>query len=327
MFLKFKAFAFLILIISVYGCKRQAANINEPETSLPPAVPSGLQVVAAHDGSVLIDWKPNAEANLKGYFVYRGDGDSVSLKKLLFATDSYLLDDSLSYDTNYYYKVSAVDDMDRESEQTYFVRARPVNLNPPMAVTQIEINARNWIDSLSVYLNWQPNGEGDISGYEVYRSEISNFTPGKDNFIGTAGSPFFLDTHSLKAYVNYYYKIIAVDKGGLKSTPGYEVQDIILGIPEVVFPENNGLVNAFDNFIIKGISVPAHYKIILQSNRYFGEIWSKDFTSDKINDTIHVKLDVQLNTNAVYFWRIATFTDDNSEPNSISQLNNFTIRP
>lgn len=318
---------FLSLMAFLYGCKRDT-SVTEPDTGLPPAVPSGLMVVAAHDGSVLIDWRPNQEANLQGYNLYRGVNDSLSFKKILFTTDSYFLDDSLSYDSTYYYKVSALDDNGKESERSYFVKARPVNINAPLTPSSLEINARNWLDSLSVFLKWQPNSEGDILNYEVYRSETSNFTPSKDNLVGTALGPSFLDKTGLKPYVNYYYRILAVDKGGLKSNPGSEVSDMILGVPEAIFPKNGSLVDYFDNFVIKAVSIPAHYKIILQSNEYFGEIWSRDFTSSKTNDTILVKLDaVQLNTNTDYYWRIVTFTDDNSEPNSVSALNKFTIRP
>lgn len=327
MSLKFKAFTFLLMLLFMYGCQRDAA-VNEPDTGLPPAVPAGFQVVASHDGSVLIDWKPNTEPNLKGYYVYRGVNDSVSYRKIFFTSNSYFYDDSLSYDTTYYYKVSAVDCSDKESQMTYFVKARPVNLNAPRPVNSLEVNARNWLDSLSVFLKWDPSTEGDIAGYEVYRSESPDFTPGKDNLIGTAIGPSFLDTNSLKLYVNYYYKVLAADKGGLKSNQGNAVSDMILGLPEAVFPKSGSLVDYFDNFIIKGISVPAHYRIVLQSNQYLGEIWSKDFTSGSAEDTIQIKIDgVQLNTNTVYYWRIVTYSNDNSEPNSISALYNFTIRP
>ncbi|MGE5430444.1 MAG: fibronectin type III domain-containing protein [Syntrophomonadaceae bacterium] len=325
--MKFKACAFLFMILFIYGCQRDAA-VNEPDTGLPPAVPAGLQVVASHDGSVLIDWKPNAEPALKGYYVYRGVNDSVSFKKIFFTSDSYFYDDSLSYDTTYYYKVSAVDDNGKESRQTYFVRARPVNLNAPREVNSLEVNARNWLDSLSVFLKWDPNTEGDISGYEVYRSESPGFTPGIDNLVGTAQGLTFLDTHNLKPYVTYYYKVIALDKGGLKSTPGNEVSDMILGLAEAVFPNNGSRIDYFNNFVIKAISAPANYRIVLQSNLYFGEIWSRSFSSNKTNDTIQVKIDgVQLNTNTVYYWRIITYSSASSEPNSISALYNFTIRP
>lgn len=327
MFLKFKVPTFLFIVLFIYGCQRDAAVV-EPDTGLPPAVPSGLQVVAAHDGSVLIDWRPNAEPNLKGYYVYRGVNDSVNLKKVLFTTDSYFYDDSLSYDSTYYYRVSASDKSDKESRQTSFVRARPININAPRAVTTLEVNARNWLDSVSVFLKWEPNTEGDIAGYQVYRGESEDFTPESANLIGTAGGSSFLDTHELKPYVTYFYKLITVDKGGLKSAPGNEVSDMILGIPEALFPANGSLVNYFDNFIIKGISLPAHYKIIVQSNQYFGEIWSSEFDGGTAEDSIRVKIDnVQLNPNTVYYWRIITYSNNSGEPNSISALYNFTIRP
>lgn len=315
------------MALFIYGCQRDT-SVSEPDTGLPPAVPAVPQVVAAHDGSVLIDWRPNAEPNLKGYYVYKGVNDSLSLKRVFFTSDSYFYDDSLSYDSTYYYKVSALDMSGKESQQTSLLRARPINLNAPREVSTLVVNARNWIDSLSVFLKWEPNTEGDISGYEVYRGESEGFTPGSDNFIGKSSGPQFLDRQNLKPYVTYYYKLITTDKGGLKSKAGNEVSDMILGIPEALFPANGSQVDYFDNFIIKGISVPAHYKIVLQSNEYFGEIWSREFDSSVTNDSIRVKIDgIQLNTNTVYYWRIVTYSNGNSEPNSISALYNFTIRP
>ncbi|HEX2961411.1 MAG TPA: hypothetical protein VHO43_06455 [Ignavibacteriales bacterium] len=325
--MKFKAFACVFMALFIYGCQRDT-SVSEPDTGLPPAVPAGPQVVAAHDGSVLIDWRPNAEPNLKGYYVYKGVNDSLGLKRVFFTSDSYFYDDSLSYDSTYYYKVSALDMSGKESQQTSLLRARPINLNAPREVSTLVVNARNWIDSLSVFLKWEPNQEGDISGYEVYRGESEGFTPGSDNFIGKSSGPQFLDRQNLKPYVTYYYKLITTDKGGLKSKAGNEVSDMILGIPEALFPANGSQVDYFDNFIIKGISVPAHYKIVLQSNEYFGEIWSREFDSSVTNDSIRVKIDgIQLNTNTVYYWRIVTYSNGNSEPNSISALYNFTIRP
>lgn len=325
--MKFKAFALVFMALFIYGCQRDT-SVSEPDTGLPPAVPAVPQVVAAHDGSVLIDWRPNAEPNLKGYYVYKGVNDSLRLKRVFFTSDSYFYDDSLSYDSTYYYKVSALDMSGKESQQTSLLRARPINLNAPREVSTLVVNARNWIDSLSVFLKWEPNQEGDISGYEVYRGESEGFTPGSDNFIGNASGPQFLDRQNLKPYVTYYYKLITTDKGGLKSKAGNEVSDMILGIPEALFPANGRQVDYFDNFIIKGISVPAHYKIVLQSNEYFGEIWSREFDSSVTNDSIRVKIDgIQLNTNTVYYWRIVTYSNGNSEPNSISALYNFTIRP
>lgn len=325
--MKFKAFACVFMALFIYGCQRDT-SVSEPDTGLPPAVPAGPQVVAAHDGSVLIDWRPNAEPNLKGYYVYKGVNDSLGLKRVFFTSDSYFYDDSLSYDSTYYYKVSALDMSGKESQQTSLLRARPINLNAPREVSTLVVNARNWIDSLSVFLKWEPNQEGDISGYEVYRGESEGFTPGSDNFIGKSSGPQFLDRQNLKPYVTYYYKLITTDKGGLKSKAGNEVSDMILGIPEALFPANGSQVDYFDNFIIKGISVPAHYKIVLQSNEYFGEIWSREFDSSVTNDSIRVKIDgIQLNTNTVYYWRIVTYSNGNNEPNSISALYNFTIRP
>ncbi|MGE5401066.1 MAG: fibronectin type III domain-containing protein [Ignavibacteriales bacterium] len=326
-FLKYSFYLF-ILLISFSSCERDSSINNTEVNMLPPAIPFSLQVASAHDGRIVIIWRPNLEKDIKGYNIYRSVNDSSSFRKISFTEDNVFLDDSLSYDSTYYYRVSAVDLQGRESSKAHWVSARPENVNPPQVPYGLEINARNWIDSLSVFLKWQPNSEGDIAGYNIYRSETPDFTPDKSNLAGFSSTTSFRDTRALKLYTPYYYRISAIDKGGMVSPTAEQVSDLILGIPDIVFPGNSSLVNYFDDFIIRTISVPARYRIIVQTNQYFGEIWNQDFYSAKTNDTVHVRFNASyIYTNSTYYWRVITFSGDNSEANSISQLHNFTIRP
>ncbi|MGE5456952.1 MAG: fibronectin type III domain-containing protein [Methanococcaceae archaeon] len=316
---------FFLLITVFYSCDRNT-NINSANDELPPAVPVGLQIYSAHDGRIIIDWYKNKESDLKEYYIYRSLNDTLSFRKIASTTDYYYIDDSLDYDRTYFYKISAIDVVNNESMKTGWVSASPANLNPPATPQSLNINARNWNDSISVFLSWAPNNEGDIAGYEVFRSTSPDFIPGSESQVGFATLPTFSDTKNLNLYTTYYYKLIAVDKGGLKSSAGPASSDMILGIPEIVFPGNNTSVTQLDNFIIKALPVPTTYKLVVQSNQYFGEIWSTDYSTEAVDQDLSINFSSSdIYANKIYYWRVITYTGN--EPNSISPLFNFLIKP
>ena len=128
-------------------------------------------------------------------------------------------------------------------------------------------------------------------------------------------------------YQDYYYKIRVVDKGGLMSDESDLITDRVYEMATQVFPSNDSLVNYFDNFIIKTIKVPANYRILVQTNEYYGEFWSKDFSSSSVDDFINVKFNPPyLYPFVYYYWRVITFSNNSSEPNSISPLYKFKVR-
>ncbi len=314
------------ILLAVSGCERPV-GVDQTDNGIPPGVPTGLTVTYASDGLVLLEWNNNAENDLKGYFIYRSpDGNDYS--KLDSTSNNYYFDDTLSYNKTYYYKISSEDIWYRESMPSDSVKAEPINRYNPDPPRSIAINARNWEGKKSVYLSWTPGTDVDISHFNIYKGTSPGFNADSSNIIGSTQSDNFSDTLTLSLYTKYYYKVEAVDKGGLFSTPSAEVKDEIYGIPEVIFPEDNSETGYFGNFVIKSLDVPADYKIIVQDNEYFGEFWSTEFSSDKTGDTLSVNFNpTYLYQNVIYYWRVATFSHGNSSPNSISKLYKFIIKP
>ena len=314
----------LFFIVLFFGCERQI-NINQTDNNIPPAVPVGLHIGFSSDGLIAIAWQNNVEADLKGYNVYRCV-DSVNFTYLNFTTNNYYFDDSLNYNTTYYYKISAVDIFNRESQLTGYVSAEPKNLYPPSTPRGLSINARNWEGQRSVYLSWLPNPEGDISGFNIYKSLTQNFNADSSTFYAFTKVSNFSDTINLNLYTQYYYRIKAVDKGGLLSDQSDIVNDEIYEIPQIVFPQNGAQTSYFNYFIIKAINVPANYKIIVQDNLFYGEVWSSDFYSTTTNDTISVLFNASyINSNTPYYWRVVTYSQNAEIPNSVSPLYKFVI--
>lgn len=318
-------FIIIILSLSVISCER-LTETSVSDDGIPPAVPVGLRIVFSYDGEVGLEWNANNEADIRGYNVYRRENKTASIL-IAFTSDNYFFDDSLNYNSQYYYKISAVDLSGKESAATLEVLAEPKNIYSPIAPRFPLINARNWENNLSVYLSWEKSFESDVNQYLIYRSLDQNFNADSISFIGGITYNYFTDTTSLEKETKYYYKIKAMDKGGLISQPSDEVSDEIYEQAELIFPQDSSEVNFFDYFKIKMIDKPATYRISVMTNPYIGEYWASEFYSEATNDTISVRFNPDyVDANITYYLRIAVYSVS-EQPNSISNLYNFIIVP
>lgn len=307
------------------SCER-LTETSVTDDGLPPAVPVGLRIVFSYDGEVGLEWNVNNEPDIRGYNIYRRENKTISTL-IAFTTDSYFFDDSLNYDSQYYYKISAVDLVGEESAATSEILAEPENIYSPIAPRFPAVNARNWEENLSVYLSWEKSFESDVEKYFVFRSEEQGYIPDTSSFIGESAQNYFNDTTALKMDIKYFYKIVAIDKGGLISTPSEEVSDEIYHSASLIFPLDSAEVPFFDYFKIKTINKPATYRISVMTNPFFSEYWATEFYSEATDDTISVSFKPDyVDANVRYYLRIAVYSIS-EQPNSISNLYNFIIVP
>lgn len=325
LFLRKSLLPLLSAVLLMAGCERNAPTENAGD-GLPPAVPTNVKIYSAYDGEIEIVWHANVEIDLKGYNIYRST-DSTHFSLIDFSNDSYYLDDSLNYNEKYFYRVTALDDENKESNASSIVSAVPENIYKPYAPRFPQINARNWIGEKSIYLTWDPGYETDIAGFYIYRSTTPGFTPDSSNMNGFSTGSEYSDTSGLSLLTSYFYKIVSIDKGGLKSSPSDEASDKILPMAGIVSPIGT-VSTSILTFKFRAVPVAATYEVTLQSNPYFGQIWSKELTTNTINDTISVDYDGSyIDYGVSYYWRVVTYTNDNSGPNSISPLYNFVLQP
>lgn len=314
----------LLSLLLNSACERPAETIDDP--GIPPAVPTGLRVYYASDGEITIEWQSNAETDVTGYNIYRRI-DSTESIKIAFATDNYYFDDSLDYNTTYYYKITSVSIGNRESGFSDEVFATPINRYKPQKPLGLQINARNWEGEISIFIKWLNNYESDVTGYNIYRSRSPGFTSGSSNFIAFTNEINFSDTLNIDLYTNYYYKVRAVDRDNLISDESGEINDLILGIPKVIFPEDKSTVKVFNEFLIKTVQLQATYRIGLQTNQFFGEIWYTTIETDIIDDTLRIDFTPSsLEFYKTYYWRVATYSGNSEDPNSISKLFSVTFK-
>ncbi|MFC2082138.1 fibronectin type III domain-containing protein [Bacteroidota bacterium] len=316
---------FILILFLFQACDRD--DVTQPvDDGLPPVTPVNLSVFRERDGEAGIEWRRINTPELKVYRIYRSENNPADPVLIDSTIDNYYIDYSLDYDTVYYYFISAVDIFNRESPLSAPVNAEPLNVYPPDTPFLIEINGRNWEGRQSVHLFWQPVQDSDLDMYEIYRDTIPDFNADSSNIAGRTTTNEFDDYADLELLIEYYYNIVAVDKGGLKSAEGPTVSDIILNTPLQIFPANEMSVAPFSEFEIKTVSEPAYYKIVIQSNQFYGIIRELNFQSEAVDSVISVEFSsTQLTSNKKYYWRIFTFTQNYRDPNSFSDLYSFSI--
>ncbi|WKZ70602.1 MAG: fibronectin type III domain-containing protein [Melioribacteraceae bacterium] len=321
-------FLFSLLTALIFlSCERNSPT-EIIDDGIPPTAPIGLSVFRQYDGEVGIEWISNLEKDIKFYKIFRSISNENNFAVIDSTSSTYFLDVGLEYDSTYYYKIKAVDLFGYESDFSAYVSAVPQNLYPPYPPYYLSINARNWNDSLSMKITFGNSFSTDVKHYEIHRSLNPNFSPDNSSLIGVTNELSFIDKNHLDLLVDYYYKIISVDKGNLQSQPSVEVRDFLLDKPIQISPENNASVDYFAEFKIQTCSKPADYRIVVQANEIYGPLTEINFSSNEINKIITVPIkNITFAAYADYYWRVFTYTKGNNIPNSFSKLQKFTIIP
>ncbi len=314
----------IILSLLIFSCKRYN-SVFQNDAELPTSIPEGVRIFKARDGEIGIEWIKYEESNLKGYNIYRADGDSSTFEFLDFTETDYYLDDSLDYDMEYFYKLTSVNKNGVESKFSKTVSAKPVNIYPPLPPYQIDVNAQNWNDDKKIIISWIPFENSDISHFEIYRKTIDNeFT--QDDLLGITNQFFFTDTIDVQILRKYYYTLKAVDKGGLKSNYTRTVSDIILDAPKLIYPVDLNILASPFEFIFVTSGAPANYKLFIQSNQFLDIIDEISIYSNNSHDTLTISYDPHfLQQNHTYYWRVAAYTNSLDNANSFSEMQSFTI--
>ncbi len=324
MFSKFKILIPL-LIFTVFACREK---IIEPGNNfvLPPPTPQNVKIVSAVDGVIVIEWQALSGIGIGKYFIYRGINNPSNLKFLDSTYDNYYSDDSLYYDSTYYYAIASVNRAGEQSKLSKTVSAKPVNVYAPYPPFGLSINARNWNDTLTVNLAWNAPLESDINHYEIYRGATEEFGVSSKTFVGATPNVFFVDSKNLKLLTDYYYKVVSVDNGGLKSKPTGAIRDVILDRPIILSPKQDAVVPQYFNFRFVTCSREADYKIIIQSNKLFGVVAELAVGTKAANDTVSVGYDAYyLDGNRTYYWRVISYSGFSAQANSFSKLGTFKI--
>lgn len=320
----------ILLLISVLlfvfsGCQK-ISSIPTSEDSFIIVPPTDLSVFVASDASIEIYWQPVSAVGFFYYNVYFGTS-SKSLHLITETSYDFFFIDSLSYDSTYYFQVTAVYFNDSESTPSNIVSAEPINRYHPQIPAGLVVQGHN--DNSGKYMTviWSANPDGDIGGYEIYRDSSATFTPDTTSFSNLAATTktnTYRDSLSLKLDRTYYYKIVAFDFDHWRSPPSSSASDQILDRPELVSPADNSTLNAGNDLVFT-------YSNVAGANGYVFYISASSNGGDVYTTTLPANQDSlllsgsSLNPNQLYFWHVAATTLDPNTPNSVSNAYSFTL--
>jgi hypothetical protein len=278
----------------------------------PPVAPTGLSATGGEQ-TVSLNWNDNTEPDLRGYNVYRStiSGGPYSKVNVSYLTSSNYNDNSVNGYVTYYYVVTAIDTSNNESNDSSQVFATPTDTTPPAAPTGLSALAGNG----KVTLNWNNNPEGDINGYNVYRSTTSGSGYGKINGSLLSSSDYI--DFSVVNETPYYYVVTAVDTSSNQS--GYSSQ--ASATPSVNAPTiyNFTEINqANTNYNVYACDVDVFPFAGLASNRNtFPEASDAQYVSISANDTSEWASADPGSSDEIFLW---TEMKVNELPSSITKI-------
>ncbi len=195
----------------ISGQESPAISARTKQIPMPPVQVNAASGLAR---KTILTWKKNDEKDIVEYWIYKGREsrlDRDPFAKVPAAEDT-LTDTNLMDSKQYSYAVRAVDADGLQSELSDIVSATTKPLpRQPAGIQGKAYQGR-------ILLEWNPNEETDIKGYNIYRKgwlkgALVTFTDKRSIEI-----PWEEKTKSITLYVT------AVDQDGLESAPSEEVK-------------------------------------------------------------------------------------------------------
>jgi fibronectin type 3 domain-containing protein len=186
-----------------------------PSDRTPPSPPTGVGVQAT-GRNVEVSWTASPSADVRGYYVYRGDTTArlVRLVEQPVAGTSFVDTGyggaGLAPGGSYTIRVSAVDNSYNESEPVDAVVAVPDD-EPPTAPTGV--TATNVLGRY-VEVGWSASPSLDVDAYEVLRAATGQ--PATPIVQASATQRVFRDSTAM-AGTTYTYQVVAVDRASNRS--------------------------------------------------------------------------------------------------------------
>lgn len=300
-------------------------EIDDSDTTA-PAIPTGLaiDVNASIEDTIEIKWDVNTDNDFDYYRLYRSVGvDSLPLYQQILETrlTSYI-DAGVNYGTLYFYRVSAVDESNNESEKSDAVFYEPVNIFAPAVPTGLTAYGYNLPgESPYIELRWVPNTESDFLHYNVFRHTSRAFTSDSAYFIKQTTETRYTD-NDVGIGQMYYYRLTAVDKGLMPSGPTSDKSDQALPQPALVEPANGSTISITQTtFEWQRLDGAEKYKLIIQGSLIGDEKYSIEIAQPESGSTVSKSIipsGIGLNSGIKYYWLVAVYSSGNTAANTYS---------
>ena len=208
---------------STASAQTTATTQSNGVCSAVPASPVGLTATFTSSSAIALSWTavtPPVNCSISSYSVYRSttSGFTPGSGNLIASgvTGTTYSNTGLAASTTYYYVVEAADadGTSAASAQATATTEAASCTAVPSAPSGLTATAAS---SSAIGLSWTaviPPANCAISGYSVYGSTTSGFTPGSGNLITSGLTTTSYSNTGLQASTTYYYVVEAVDADG-----------------------------------------------------------------------------------------------------------------
>jgi len=219
------AFDAWYVIDDMYGTydPLQENIVRRIEPDLPPSAPVGL-AATPDDNAVLLSWAPNAESDLDFYEVERDTSNAFGPSAVTeVAEDASFVAHPLLDGREYFFRIRAVDARGTVGDYGCTVSCVP-QAAAPLAPGGLAAEPGDG----SVEITWNGVAAPDLSHYIVYRDTAPGFAPSVAQ--AQVDTTRHTDTTAIN-YRSYYYRVTAVDSGGLEGGASDDVRAVAHGRP------------------------------------------------------------------------------------------------
>jgi hypothetical protein len=217
---------FAIKAINLRGKDAGFSNVESLYVIDLPSFPYGL-AASLSERTITLSWQssprsPISDAKLspEGYEIFRSQtGAPFSSEPITIVESTEYEDGSFQFGQSYIYQVRAYRQREGSRAVTQLSESTEItatDIFPPVSPQNIRAIAV----TRAVELSWSPNTDDDLSGYNVYRSEGTEFLKLNKQLLSI---PLFRDTHSQPG-TEYRYRVRALDRVGNESDSSETVE-------------------------------------------------------------------------------------------------------
>ncbi len=220
--------------------------VSDAIVNLPPNPPSDFHSIGFTKNSVSLAWNPALEPDVVGYHLYYTDNaDADTLEEFVQANAVIIPKDvtqftvgELTTNVTYYFVIASEDAVGLLSELEKIMETKisvEVLDLPPVPPADFSVSAT---DYTSVTLAWTVSAETDVTGYNIYYTDIegarfNDFTLAPSMPLAPDVAEFTVD--GLTEFTTYYFVISAVDEAAQES-PEADIMATQVSAVTVVLP-------------------------------------------------------------------------------------------
>ncbi|MEW6088777.1 MAG: fibronectin type III domain-containing protein [bacterium] len=175
-----------------------------------PAKPVGLTALTGtRKGEINLSWTANSESDFLAYNIYGANQGGGNFSFIAGQSANNYTVTGLIAGNNYFFRITALDNSNNESEYSseVFCRARGDSVNPaaPSGLTALAGASKGQVN-----LSWTANTEADLAKYRVYQSASGTNYSVIEEITGQPPDTAYI-VNGLTSSTYSYFKISAVD--------------------------------------------------------------------------------------------------------------------